>query len=45
MKASILIGTMLGVVTATIIYNAMEEKPAKKTKKMIVDKIEDMLNL
>lgn len=43
MKNSVLLGAMIGVVAATAIYNKMNVSPAKKAKKAIIDKLEDVL--
>lgn len=44
MKNSVLIGAMLGIVTATAIYTASDRGLVKKTKKTLLKKLEDVLD-
>lgn len=43
MKNSLIIGAMLGVVTATAIYGGMSNNSMKKAKKAFINKLEDVL--
>lgn len=43
MKKTFLIGTMLGIVTATAIYSGMSNNSMKKAKRAFVNKIEDII--
>lgn len=43
MKNSLLIGAILGVVTATAIYGSTGHNSMKKAKKAFIDKVEDIL--
>lgn len=43
MKKTFLIGTMLGIVTATAIYGGMSNNSMKKAKRAFVNKIEDII--
>lgn len=43
MKKTLLLGTMLGMVTATALYFGMSNNSVKKAKRAFVNKIEDIL--
>ena len=43
MKNSLLIGAMLGIVTATALYCGTSNRSIKKAKRSLVNKIEDVL--
>lgn len=43
MKHSLLLGTMLGIVTATALYCGTSNNSLKKAKRAIVNKIEDII--
>ncbi len=43
MKNSLIIGTMLGLVTATALYCSMSNNSLKKAKRAFVNKIEDII--
>lgn len=43
MKNSLLIGTMLGIVTATALYCSTQNNSLKKAKRALVNKIEDII--
>ena len=43
MKNSLIIGTMLGIVTATALYCSMSNNSLKKAKRAFVNKIEDIV--
>ncbi len=43
MKNSILIGAMLGIVTATALYCSTSNTSLKKAKRALVNKIEDII--
>lgn len=43
MKNSLIIGTMLGLVTATALYCSMSNNSLKKAKRAFVNKIEDIV--
>lgn len=43
MKNSLLIGAMLGIVTATALYCGTSNHSIKKAKRSLVNKIEDVL--
>ena len=43
MKNSLVIGTMLGLVTATALYCSMSNNSLKKAKRAFVNKIEDII--
>ncbi len=43
MKNTLIIGTMLGIVTATAIYCSMSNNSVKKAKRAFVNKIEDII--
>jgi hypothetical protein len=43
MKNSLLIGAMLGIVTATALYCGSSNHSFKKAKRSLVNKIEDVL--
>lgn len=43
MKNSLIIGTMLGIVTATALYYSMSNNSLKKAKRAFVNKIEDIV--
>lgn len=44
MKNTIMLGAVLGVLAATAIYSATNEKPVKRAKKMLLDRLEDILD-
>lgn len=43
MKNSLIIGAMLGIVTATALYCSTSHNSIKKAKRALVNKIEDVL--
>ncbi len=43
MKKSLLIGTLLGIVTATAIYSSTPASSMRKVKRAIVNKVEDII--
>lgn len=43
MKSSLIVGTMLGVVAATAIYSNVSNNSMKKVKKVLMNKIEDII--
>lgn len=43
MKKTLLLGTMLGMVTATALYFGMSNNSVKKAKRAFVNKIEDII--
>lgn len=43
MKNSLMIGAVIGVITATAIYTSTNKKNSKNTKKAILNKLEDMI--
>ncbi len=43
MKNSLIIGTMLGLATATALYCSMTNNSIKKAKRAFVNKIEDII--
>lgn len=43
MKKSLLIGTLIGVITATAIFSSMTNNSVKKMKRAVVRKIEDVI--
>lgn len=43
MKGSLLIGAMLGIVTATALYCSTSNTSLKKAKRALVNKIEDII--
>jgi hypothetical protein len=43
MKNTLIIGTMLGIVTATALYCGMSNNSLKKAKRAFVNKIEDII--
>ena len=43
MKNSLIIGTMLGLATATALYCSMTNNSLKKAKRAFVNKIEDII--
>lgn len=43
MKHSLLIGTMLGIVTATALYCGTSNHSLKRAKRSLVNKIEDII--
>ena len=43
MKRSLLVGTMLGIVTATALYCGMSNNSMRKAKRAFVNKIEDII--
>ncbi len=43
MKHSLMIGAMLGIVTATALYMGSSNHSIKKAKRALVSKIEDMI--
>ncbi len=43
MKNSLIIGAMLGLVSATAIYYGMSNNSVKKAKRAFVNKIEDII--
>lgn len=43
MKKSLIVGTMLGMVTATALYFSMSNNSVKKAKRAFVNKIEDII--
>ena len=43
MNNSLIIGTMLGLATATALYSSMTNNSLKKAKRAFVNKIEDII--